>query len=1011
MLARHARCRLAALVAALTFVGPDGCRGERFWDGCFSVETRHGQIDTWPNSDPRIAHCRNSPFDVLDVAHIRRLELIAAVIADPTSFGDLNETEAFLRTANRTVLNELNATFDVLDFSSSSISNINEGTFADLDTVSLNLSHCQLAHIYTATFLGLSVSELDLSHNALSHVDARAFDGLGLTVLDLGHNHLHTLVPYLFAGMVNATIYLEQNNISNVLRDAWSAVTVFEELRMHDNPSVCVLANGAVACQCDRSGAGDGFPPFCISCPNTLEVSGIEWRGIYPEEMTNSTEQQRLVAHTLGFMQDQRNEFLSSTLLFTCGNGAIEGQDCTITCRPGFVGTPVTYQCAGSGDWETPNRTSPTCVMYAESQMSSNETNGTVIQSAVAGNPFTYPPPMVYGTDIEFDSDGLPSGVTMDRNGRLRGIPTEHGNFSVTIYAVDNFGTLTPAASFLLVVAPPLTASSRKLVSAYEGSRFEWGSSLDVIGGQPPFLFHKKGDLPAGLQLSDRNGLKPIISGTPTEEGTFPITLFVTDGANTTRDWGRITLTVLPAEVSTDFKAQFFIALALSVILTITSLLLMRKQRRMGQETVESVHIAAKIADLERGAPHPSHFEGTRRRWNRRLGSSRRPMRAITLSHIDSVQEQAALFRDADAGNTDTSSLQSTPSLQSMSSQIGTTGHDRCCVGTRIYRRDPKAPLDQSSLVPLEIFLAKASFYSRHILVAAPVDDVNLCTGIEDLLRRCRMNPAGQDYVETELVKIPYWGKFTPPLNILLRHATLNKDRCLLFQSVEVLAEQRAVTTLLSHMDDKTLVVGLALEHSHRFSEGVQPLTGLTCPWNTFAVWNVEKLGRTGFLPISDGVPPLTPEAAGVEELAAIALIQMLFPMNAAAKLLKVHSSLYSWDINFKCEARLALHQKKMKSKLDRPKRQLLAMGEISSGQTLHIDTTKNRIPGPAPVSVASGAAIGVANDLIVASTGAPSEPQECAPLLDTVAGDESIDLGSPIDEFISAQLLETSHL
>ena len=86
-------------------------------------------------------------------------------------------------------------------------------------------------------------------------------------------------------------------------------------------------------------------------------------------------------------------------------------------------------------------------------------------------------------------------------------------------------------------------------------------------------------------------------------------------------------------------------------------------------------------------------------------------------------------------------------------------------------------------------------------------------------------------------------------------------------------------------------------------------------------------------------------------------------------------------------------------------------MGEISSGQTLHIDTTKNRIPGPAPVSVASGAAIGAANDLIVASTGAPSEPQECAPLLDTVAGDESIDLGSPIDEFISAQLLETSHL
>lgn len=340
---------------------------------------------------------------------------------------------------------------------------------------------------------------------------------------------------------------------------------------------------------------------------------------------------------------------------------------------------------------------------------------------------------------------------------------------------------------------------------------------------------------------------------------------------------------------------------------------------------VQSAHIAAKMADLELGVLHPSH-EGARRQSrtrNRGMGPSRRPMRAVTLSHMDSLHEQAALFRDADAGRADTASLRSTASLQSISSQIGTTGYDRCCVGTRIYRRDPKAPLDQSSLVPLEMFLAKASFYSKHILVAAPLNDVNLCTGIEDLLRRCKTNPVGQDFIETELVKIPYWGKFTPPLNILLRHATLNKDRWLLFQSVEVLAEQRAVTTLLSHMDDKTLVVGLALEHSHRFSEGVQPLTGLTCPWNTFAVWNVEKLGRTGFLPISDGVPPLSPEAAGVEELAAIALIQMLFPKNAAAKLVKLHSSLYSWDINFKCEARLALHRKKMQSKLDRPKHQV----------------------------------------------------------------------------------------
>ena len=413
----------------------------------------------------------------------------------------------------------------------------------------------------------MQVAVLDLSHNALSQVDTRAFDGLGLTVLHLNHNYLHTLVPYLFAGMFDARIHIERNNISNVLLDAWSEVTVFE-LRMEENPSVCfvnLFTGGSVSCQCDRSGAVDIFPAYCISCPNELAVSGIEWRGIYPEEMTNSTEQQSFVAGTLGFMQDQSNEFRSSTLLFTCGDGAIEGQECIIRCRPGFVGTPVTYQCAASSDWETANRTSPTCVMYDESLISSNETNGTmVIQAAVAGSPFSYPPPRVYGTDIEFDSRGLPDGITMDRNGRLQGIPTESGNFSVTIYALDNFGTLTPAASFLLVVAPPLTASSRKMVAAYEGTMFEWGRSLDVIGGQPPFEFHKTGDLPPGLQLGDWRRTKPFISGTPTAEGTWFIFLFVTDSANTTRSWGRITLTVHPAQRSSDFKTQFFVALGKS---------------------------------------------------------------------------------------------------------------------------------------------------------------------------------------------------------------------------------------------------------------------------------------------------------------------------------------------------------------------------------------------------------------------------------------------------------------
>ena len=76
----------------------------------------------------------------------------------------------------------------------------------------------------------------------------------------------------------------------------------------------------------------------------------------------------------------------------------------------------------------------------------------------------------------------------------------------------------------------------------------------------------------------------------------------------------------------------------------------------------------------------------------------------------------------------------------------------------------------------------------------------------------------------------------------------------MLLQSVELLADREAVHELTSRMDANTLVTGLAIDHFHRFKPGRQPLGGLTAPWNTFAVWNVEMLGRTGFLPISDGV-------------------------------------------------------------------------------------------------------------------------------------------------------------
>lgn len=69
---------------------------------------------------------------------------------------------------------------------------------------------------------------------------------------------------------------------------------------------------------------------------------------------------------------------------------------------------------------------------------------------------------------------------------------------------------------------------------------------------------------------------------------------------------------------------------------------------------------------------------------------------------------------------------------------------------------------------------------------------------------------------------------------------------------------------------------------------------------------------------------------------------------------------------------------------------------------------------------MASGAAKDVANNyLTVASSNTAIEQEESAPLLDAAVGDhqrvdlgdEHVDLGSPIDEFTDAQLIECSQL
>ncbi|KAJ3290584.1 hypothetical protein HDU76_007376, partial [Blyttiomyces sp. JEL0837] len=92
---------------------------------------------------------------------------------------------------------------------------------------------------------------------------------------------------------------------------------------------------------------------------------------------------------------------------------------------------------------------------------------------------------------------------------------------------------------------------------------------------------------------------------------------------------------------------------------------------------------------------------------------------------------------------------------------------------------------------------------------------------------------------------------------------------------------------------DDTLVVGKCFGdhefHTTEDSEAVLPLTGITTPWNTLAIWNVRKLALTGFLAVAEGFAAFA-TVGGVEEVSVIALHQLLHPTTSKAKLAKFKS-------------------------------------------------------------------------------------------------------------------------
>ncbi len=147
---------------------------------------------------------------------------------------------------------------------------------------------------------------------------------------------------------------------------------------------------------------------------------------------------------------------------------------------------------------------------------------------------------------VTFGASGLPAGLTLGpATGAVTGTPTVAGTFPVTITANDGDNTISTNLS--IVIVPSAT-------STFHWNFFGLPAALvnTLYDRQPPIVLTAEGaaatisysalGLPGGITYNPGSG---ELSGTPTQQGEFPVTFTATDGSETiTLD---LTFIVLPA--------------------------------------------------------------------------------------------------------------------------------------------------------------------------------------------------------------------------------------------------------------------------------------------------------------------------------------------------------------------------------------------------------------------------------------------------------------------------------
>jgi hypothetical protein len=216
-----------------------------------------------------------------------------------------------------------------------------------------------------------------------------------------------------------------------------------------------------------------------------------------------------------------------------------EGSPDTATCTtthehpPGADEITATY--SGDSNYDESSGTTGESVLEGPTITSANKT--TFTEGREGSFPITTegePRPTV---EVE---GTLPHGVKFNEDtDTLYGTPTQEGEFEVTVKASNGVGFVTQSFTLTVDAPPTITSPDEATFTDHESSLFAVSAT-----GTPAPTITKWGNLPAGVTFS--NG---VFSGTPTQTGSFQVTLTATNSLGTSTQ--QFTLTVAGLHVTT----------------------------------------------------------------------------------------------------------------------------------------------------------------------------------------------------------------------------------------------------------------------------------------------------------------------------------------------------------------------------------------------------------------------------------------------------------------------------